>query len=46
MKSLLFWLGSLCAPFFAIVFLIEGLTRPQYNWMRHPISSLSIGPLG
>jgi Protein of unknown function (DUF998) len=46
MKLLLLWLGSFCAPFFAIVFLIEGFTRPQYNWMRHPISSLSIGPLG
>jgi len=46
MKSFLLWLGTLCAPLFAIVFLIEGFTRAQYNWMRHPISSLSIGPLG
>src|SRR5262245_18887011 len=46
MKSRLLWLGSLCAPLFVSILLVEGLTRPQYNWMRHPISSLSIGPLG
>src|SRR5262245_61137958 len=46
MKLFLLWLGSLCTPFFVSVFLIEGLTRSQYNWMRHPISSLSIGPFG
>jgi hypothetical protein len=46
MKSFLLSLGSLCTPLFVIAFLIEGFTRPQYDWMRHPISSLSIGPLG
>jgi hypothetical protein len=46
MKSFLPWLGSLCAPFFVVAFLIEGFTRPQYNWMQYPISSLSIGRLG
>src|SRR5215472_16489484 len=46
MKSFLLSLGSLCAPVFVSAFLIEGFTRAQYNWMRHPISSLSIGPLG
>jgi len=46
MKSLLLSFGPLCAPFFVVVFLIEGVTRPQYDWMRHPISALSIGPRG
>ena len=39
-------LGSLCTPIFVIVFLLEGFTRREYDWMRHPISSLSIGPFG
>jgi hypothetical protein len=46
MRSYLLWVGSLCTPFFVTAFLVEGFTRPQYNWMRHPISSLAIGPLG
>src|SRR4029450_6927248 len=46
MKSYLLWVGSLCTPLLVSAFLIEGFTRPQYNWMRHPISSLSFGPLG
>lgn len=31
---------------FIIVFLIEGVTRADYNPLRYPVSSLSIGDLG
>jgi hypothetical membrane protein len=39
-------LGALCAPVFIVTLFIEGFTRAQYNWLRFPISSLSIGPQG
>ncbi len=32
--------------FFIVMFLIEGATRPGYNPLRQPVSSLSIGDLG
>jgi hypothetical membrane protein len=38
--------GAIAPPLFIIVFLIEGVVRPGYNSLRHPISSLSIGEQG
>lgn len=38
--------GAIGCPFFIIVFLIEGATRADYNPLRYPISSLSIGATG
>lgn len=31
---------------FIVVFLLEGLLRPDYNPLRHPVSSLSLGASG
>jgi hypothetical protein len=44
--NLLLALGALCAPVFIVTLVIEGFTRARYNWLRFPISSLSIGPQG
>ncbi|MEJ2598660.1 MAG: DUF998 domain-containing protein [Anaerolineales bacterium] len=38
--------GAVAPLFFIIVFLVEGATRSNYDPMRHPVSSLSIGDLG
>ena len=43
---LLLLCGALAGPLFTIIWFITGLTRADYNPMRHPISSLSIGELG
>lgn len=39
-------LGAAAGPLFICVFLIEGARRPDYNPLRHPVSSLSLGPRG
>ena len=38
--------GALAGPFFTVAWFIEGITRPDYNPLRHLISSLAIGPAG
>jgi hypothetical protein len=38
--------GVVAGPVFTSVFLVEGAIRPDYNPLRHPISSLSLGPTG
>lgn len=38
--------GAIAGPLFIILFLIEGATRADYNPIRHPVSSLSIGDMG
>ncbi|GHO56810.1 DUF998 domain-containing protein [Ktedonobacter robiniae] len=45
---LLVWLtcGTLGSLLFAITYLIEGATRPDYNALQQSISSLSLGPGG
>lgn len=43
---LLLLCGTLAGPFFTIVWFLAGLNRPNYEPMRYPISSLSIGELG
>jgi hypothetical protein len=35
--------GAIACPLFVIVFLIEGAIRTDYDPLRYPISSLSIG---
>jgi hypothetical membrane protein len=42
----LFVCGVIAGPLFVIVFLIEGAVTPDYDPLRHPVSSLSLGPLG
>jgi hypothetical membrane protein len=36
----------LAGALFITTFLIEGATRPDYNPLRHPVSSLALGPTG
>ncbi|MEU8378399.1 DUF998 domain-containing protein [Streptosporangium sp. NPDC048865] len=38
--------GAVGGPLFVIAFLIEGATRAGYDPMRHPVSSLALGPSG
>jgi hypothetical protein len=38
--------GAIGPLLFIVVFLIEGATRADYNALRYPVSSLSIGDLG
>lgn len=38
--------GAAAGPLFVSVFLIEGARRPDYKPLRHPVSSLSLGPRG
>ncbi len=33
-------------PLFVLVFIVEGATRADYNALRYPVSSLSIGGFG
>ncbi len=46
--SLRLWLscGAIGPLLFIVVFLLEGATRADYNPLRYPVSSLSIGDLG
>ena len=44
--KLLLACGAIGPLLFIIVFLLEGSTRPDYNPLRHPISSLSMGEPG
>ena len=43
---LLLWCGVLAGPLFTLIWLVTGLNRPNYDPMRHPISSLAIGEFG
>ncbi len=38
--------GAAGGPLFIVVFLIAGATRPGYDPIRHPVSSLALGGLG
>ena len=38
--------GTLAAPLFVVVFSILGATRDDYDALRHPVSSLALGPGG
>lgn len=38
--------GAAAGPVFTLVYLIAGAFRDTYDPLRHPISSLSIGPMG
>lgn len=38
--------GAVAGPLFVSTFLIEGARRPDYKPLRHPVSSLSLGPQG
>ncbi len=38
--------GTVGAPLFVVVFLVEGARRDGYDAMREPVSSLALGPRG
>ena len=38
--------GALASPFFTIIWFLTGLTRDNYDPMRHPISALALGESG
>jgi len=42
----MFVCGMIAGPLFVVAFLIEGATRPDYDPLRHPVSSLALGPFG
>jgi hypothetical protein len=44
--GLLLACGAIAGPLFTLAWLIEGATRPDFDPLRHPISSLAIGGAG
>jgi hypothetical protein len=38
--------GMVAGPLFFLVFTVAGLVRPDYDPLRHPVSSLEFGPTG
>jgi hypothetical protein len=46
MLKMLLVSGAIAGPVFTVAWIVEGATRANYNPLRHPISSLSIGDLG
>ncbi len=38
--------GAIAGPLFIVAWIVEGATRANYDPLRHPISSLSIGDFG
>lgn len=38
--------GVAAGPLFIGTFLVEGAARPDYSQLRHPVSSLALGPRG
>ena len=38
--------GMIAGPLFTIVWIIEGITRANYNPLRHPVSSLALSGFG
>jgi hypothetical protein len=46
MKRALLWCGVAGPVFFTAAYLLEGATRPGYDPVRDPVSSLALGELG
>jgi hypothetical protein len=42
----LLWCGVAAGPLFLLTALVEGATRAGYHPLRHPVSSLALGPHG
>jgi hypothetical membrane protein len=38
--------GAIAGPLFTVGYLVEGATRPNYDPLRHPVSSLALGDSG
>jgi hypothetical protein len=38
--------GAIAGPLFTVLWIIEGIARPNYNSVRHPVSSLALGDFG
>jgi hypothetical protein len=45
-RRALLYCGAIAGPFFTIVWFVQGLTRGNYDPMRHAVSSLSVGESG
>jgi hypothetical protein len=45
-RSRLLAAGVLAGPLFVVTFLVEGVLRDAYDPIRHPVSSLALGPSG
>jgi hypothetical protein len=45
-STALLWGGLLAGPAFVVVYTVEGARRPGYDELRHPVSSLALGPRG
>ncbi|GAA3943767.1 DUF998 domain-containing protein [Actinoplanes auranticolor] len=45
-SRLLLLCGLLAGPLFVVTFLLEGASRDGYDPLRHPVSSLALGPGG
>jgi len=43
-RSRLLVVGAFAGPLFVVTFLVEGALRDAYDPMRHPVSSLALGP--
>src|SRR5690349_14860908 len=39
-------IGAFAGPLFVVTFLVAGATQAHYNPLRHPVSSLELGPHG
>jgi hypothetical protein len=38
--------GAVAGPVFTLAWVVESITRPNYNLLRHPVSSLALGDFG
>ncbi|MBS3940538.1 MAG: DUF998 domain-containing protein [Actinobacteria bacterium] len=46
MTTALLWCGIVGTVGFVTVFVVDGATRPGYDWRRHAVSALALGPRG
>jgi hypothetical protein len=44
--KMLLTVGAVAGPLFTLLWIIESLTRADYNPLRHPVSSLALGDFG
>lgn len=44
--KILFACGVIAGPLFVASFLVHGVLKPGYDPLRHPVSSLALGPAG
>lgn len=44
--KILLTVGAVAGPLFTLMWIVESLTRADYNSLRHPVSSLALGDFG